>query len=743
MNPEVIRLLRHIGAALLAAGAPTNRVTAQLQRIAHAYGLLRVRFVAFPTSIFIRHTDDSTTIDFAITGGTHLRVDQIGKVTTFVDRLEERPRDPAAATEELSSLLTQRPRFPAWVAILGGALLALGLGMTRSPAVTALPLLAVLGGLTTGLQLAASRIRLLGMLLPIACAATVAFIAYSVPDVMTGGEPDKVTFAALVVLLPGTALTVGLMELSSGATVSGASRLLLAGATLLLLTFGIAGGVAASLHLDHDPIGWVPGSWLGWVGLVVMAGGSYLYASAPRGTALGLLAVFVVAYGVVSLTDLLSNVVVAAFVGGFIIVPLTYYVHRRWRGPPAQIAFMVVFWLIGPGTEVVIAATALFAEVEPTDSARSALAVLVAVMLGILTGSQIIPTATERLRRMFVGTELAFLFSAAVRRSGFAAGDTVLKAQEQNRIEQPEPDEKYDDAGQRTVRGIVIGDRGHIHSEGRRGGDRQHHTEQGSGNQFPRRKVPTRSVSIQHNGNGNDDRRENQPTQPTPQSCGRIGLPPQSPDSGGDGTTRRDRDDAHDRQKSAPCGQSEADKKRLPPGATRIGTGHQISGSTEGRDVIARRPQRRQRTQQCHRTCGLAVRLQISHDLIQEGQYRFGEHVIEIRQETSGGTGVEHTDDRYSHYKSREQRKYRIVGQPRGIIGPVPRKESGHGPPYRRSTDRSYRRCQSRGHRAHRPLSMNALSEAAETARSLAREPVPPLGPDPIHSSVPPPRLRA
>ncbi|MFC4335605.1 threonine/serine exporter family protein [Salininema proteolyticum] len=406
MDTAVVRLLRHVGAALLASGDATNRVANQLNDIASLYGVHRIRFAAFPTSIFIRRADPSGgTVDFAVTGGVSLRLDQIGRVKDFVARLKDTLPDPDEAVEDLEVLLIQPPRFPPAVIVLGGALLSLGLGMTRDPALIALPWLAALGALTAALQWAAGRLRLLSMVLPVASAVLVSYIVFSLPPVWIGGEPAVIVFASLVVLLPGAAFTIGLTELSSGATVSGASRIMLAGASLLVLTLGITGGFVAAGSPGPAPGGYHAGAWLGWVGLPVMAFGAYLYASARKGAVVGMIAVFAIAYALVQGSDVLFGPIVGAFLGGFVIVPLAYHAQKRWRGPAAQLTFLSAFWLIGPGTDIVTSSTRFFLPEAVPVEGPSAVAVWTAVMLGILTGSQVITTAAEKIRQIIRGTD--------------------------------------------------------------------------------------------------------------------------------------------------------------------------------------------------------------------------------------------------------------------------------------------------------------------------------------------------
>ena len=103
---------------------------------------------------------------------------------------------------------------------------------------------------------------------PLACALGVSVVAHAlatwVPIV-----PERVTLAALIVLIPGLSLTMSLAELSEGHLVSGTARLGAVGMSFVQLGLGagLGAGLLQVLPLSPPPVQSMPG----WVEAVALA----------------------------------------------------------------------------------------------------------------------------------------------------------------------------------------------------------------------------------------------------------------------------------------------------------------------------------------------------------------------------------------------------------------------------------------------------------------------------------------
>jgi hypothetical protein len=123
------------------------------------------------------------------------------------------------------------------------------------------------------------------MIMPVGAAFFVAAMTFVLSGRGWTDADIRSMVAPLVTFLPGAALTMAVVELSAGAMVTGASRLVAGALQLVLLSFGIVGaatvvGLPSTDELVDDPanlIGW----WAPWIGVLLVGIGSFLYHSAP------------------------------------------------------------------------------------------------------------------------------------------------------------------------------------------------------------------------------------------------------------------------------------------------------------------------------------------------------------------------------------------------------------------------------------------------------------------------------
>lgn len=399
-TPEaVLDLLRYLGVALCRAGEAADRVTVILDEVAKAYDAHGVNFFVLPTGVFVRiDTGDSSRVDFAPGGDAPLRLDQIDALYRLVDDIRLAGVEVDRATDRLGQLLVSPPRFGPVATVLGTGVLTVGLGLMLNPTLSALPAYLLLGFLGGGLGLWAERDRVLELVLPVATAVAVTWAAFEIAAPLLNTSPLEIVIPALVTMLPGAALTMATIELSTGSMISGASRLVFGLERLLLLTFGIAMGVeiAGLSHLSRDvdaPLG----AWAPWLGVLVFGCGHYVASSAPRRTLRWLLVVLYIAYAVQAVSGLLLGSLGASFLAGAVVLPVAYAVQHRRSGPPVPVTFLPAFWMLVPGALGLQGV----AEIVGADQASglgdflNALLSIVAIAVGVLVGAG----AAERVGR--------------------------------------------------------------------------------------------------------------------------------------------------------------------------------------------------------------------------------------------------------------------------------------------------------------------------------------------------------
>jgi uncharacterized membrane protein YjjB (DUF3815 family) len=85
----------------------------------------------------------------------------------------------------------------------------------------------------------------------------------------------------------------------------------------------------------------------------------------------------------------------SAFTGGLVVVPIATIVHKL-KGPPAQVAILPAFWLLVPGALGLAGVTGLVSLDAGNQGLVNAFLTVVAVALGVLVGSSLTATATQR-----------------------------------------------------------------------------------------------------------------------------------------------------------------------------------------------------------------------------------------------------------------------------------------------------------------------------------------------------------
>lgn len=390
--PEaVLELLRHLGVALSRAGDATERVTQILGDVASMYAVRGVTFFVVPTGVFVRiETGSTIRMDFEAGGSEQLRLDQVDALYRLVDDIRHGLVDAETAAERLAALLASRPRFGAVVAVLASGVLTVGLGLVLNPTASALPAFLLIGFLVGGLRWWADRSPMLSLVLPVAAAAVVTGVVFQWVAPALDAPPLEIVIPSLVTFLPGAALTMATVELSTGDMLAGSARLVYGLERLLVLTFGIALGteladVPAVSGQSATTLGW----WAPWLGVLVFGLGQFFSSSAPRRTLGWLLVVLYVAYGVQALSGRVLGTLGASFLAAAVVLPVCYAIQSRRSGPPVPVTFLPTFWLLVPGALGLQGV----AQIVGADQAAGlgdfldALLSIVAIAVGVVVGS--------------------------------------------------------------------------------------------------------------------------------------------------------------------------------------------------------------------------------------------------------------------------------------------------------------------------------------------------------------------
>jgi len=143
------------------------------------------------------------------------------------------------------------------------------------------------------------------------------------------------------------------VELAYNSIVSGASRMVAGFTRLVLLAFGILGGLKLAhdqgdrfIIADAERIG---PEWP-WLGVVVFALGLHIYQSSKRRSFGWMLITAMVAYAGQTFSGLFIHGASTAFFGAALMTITALVIEFRFNGPPAIVTFLPGFWLLAPGS---------------------------------------------------------------------------------------------------------------------------------------------------------------------------------------------------------------------------------------------------------------------------------------------------------------------------------------------------------------------------------------------------------
>jgi uncharacterized membrane protein YjjP (DUF1212 family) len=384
--------LVQLAAAMVAANFPTGQVKQDMERAARAYRLGEVQFLVLPTYVLARAPEAGNEIVEIASPGSELAYAATFPLSTLAERSKRAHVTLADGLAELERIRTAAPRFPPGVSIVGYVVMSAGFALVLQPTTSALLAASLLGLLVGTLRVVARRNEALSQLLPVLCAFAVSLIVFlAVKHWHLGDTPLRALAPPLLLFLPGIAITLSVIELSSGEILSGSSRLVSGLMRLLQLAFGIL--VAAKVAgIDTHQLSSVPsnqlGPWAPWVGVALFALGLLLgFGPPPRVLRWMLLILYTAYLGQVLGTVFIGNYI-GGFAGGAVLFLAALWCSRYETAPPVPSMLLTGFWLLVPGSLGLIGVTELLGNSNFTgiQDFGAALISFLSIALGIQTG---------------------------------------------------------------------------------------------------------------------------------------------------------------------------------------------------------------------------------------------------------------------------------------------------------------------------------------------------------------------
>ncbi|QQR85478.1 MAG: threonine/serine exporter family protein [Flavobacteriales bacterium] len=352
----LLRFLSRLGQAELAAGNAVALIERDLGQIAHRNGVHDLTASVLPTVMFLQ-LEDGTEHRLQLTLGPYrsggLRFDQIEGVLTVARDARSGRITPSEGLRRLDAIWKMKHRYRDVGFVFGYLITTIGVGLMIRPTWQALSAVSVLGLVCALLLVMVRRQPSWSAVMPVV-AAFVLSSAVALAYRMGFEQPVMdLLIPPLIVFLPGSMLTVAIVELAFANVVSGATRLVAGFAQLILLAFGILGGFHAFGGLPtvtHLPVDERLALWMPWLGVLLFAVGLHLYKSSRARSLVWMIATMLMAYLGQTLSDLVLDGASTAFFGAVLMTVSALTIEYRFNGPPALITFLPAFWLLAPGS---------------------------------------------------------------------------------------------------------------------------------------------------------------------------------------------------------------------------------------------------------------------------------------------------------------------------------------------------------------------------------------------------------
>lgn len=395
------RLLLEVGAALLGGGAASSDVEDELRALSPVIGCPDITVAALPTGLFVG-LEQMDSVSFAPVDGA-IRLDQTSEVLVVVSTLRARELSVPAALQRLHEIRATPPRWPRWVGDLGGIPIGIGLCLLLQPSGLNLLVVAACSLVVALLTMLTRRWISLARLLPVASAFATALIVLGAFHADWVDGPLRLIVAAIAVLLPGSAIVIGLTEIASGAAAAGTSRLVSGGVQIALFISGVV-AAAAVTRTPVDSLtngaGAHPAWWAAVLGIAICVLGLMIHFFTPIEHTLAIAVVMGAAGGTQVPLQIIYNPEVGGFAGALAAMIAAIVVSWVPGAPIWRVTYVPAFLIVAPGSFGLLNASQVEFGSGTSRSLLTALSAFLAIAVGTLIGSIIARAADHSARSL-------------------------------------------------------------------------------------------------------------------------------------------------------------------------------------------------------------------------------------------------------------------------------------------------------------------------------------------------------
>lgn len=361
---EKRRFIVKLGKMLHKFGTPAYRLETHLLNVAQFLGI-GAAFAITPTVLtFViwQPGEDSEYTHVARVMPGELDLGSLSRTDEIVDAVAENRMSLQEATSRLNEIAAMPNPYSRFATFLAFGAAGGAFAMLMRASWTDVMYATLLSLLVYGFVFWAEKSRrVTNMLEPlvalVSALVATALAAYLDPSL----HVPLVVLSAIIVFIPGLALTLGLAELASRHLVSGTARVMDAVMLLFKLYFGAFLGIALGERMfgevTYQAAVAVPG-WTSWLAVAILCGSLVIvFRARKRHAAWGLLSGFI-AYGASLWGGMYLGLALGAFVGAFA-VGVYGNLFTRFMDAPASIVSLQGMIVLVPGSKTYIGLNSL------------------------------------------------------------------------------------------------------------------------------------------------------------------------------------------------------------------------------------------------------------------------------------------------------------------------------------------------------------------------------------------------
>jgi uncharacterized membrane protein YjjP (DUF1212 family) len=388
------RFLMLVAELLHRNGTPSHRFERVMHKISKSVGVHGV-FLYTPTSVIasLGEGENERTYLRRVDSGA-MNADKLIRFDDILERLEEGQIDVRQAESELRFADRAPPPFGSFATLLACSIACGCVAIFFQGGWREVVLASALGGVIFAMELLAGKLKLENGLVPPLAGFLVGLVSLAANHWYPPLDYRLVTLSAVVVLLPGFAITTSLTELACGHLSSGVARL--AGASALLLTLMM--GVALALRVGGD---WrdTPASvleplpeWAQWLALVIAPGCFCILFRVRFSRWVIVFLASILGFLASKLFGSAWGVEVGSFMGALVVGCISN-LYARIRDRPALVPLAPGMIILVPGSFGFRSLTAMLEQktLEGVDFAFAMILVAVSLVGGLLAASAVVP----------------------------------------------------------------------------------------------------------------------------------------------------------------------------------------------------------------------------------------------------------------------------------------------------------------------------------------------------------------